>query len=222
MFRHTTTADNNKQELASLQKQLESYKSRIDELESLLLRSGSPDTRELGRHASNETPLSANVTSKNCVKKNKPQRPTTISFIDDESSKEDETDSNMIDLTNIPERSSSSPTFSTQQFSTTTSAIDILHSIIQETSSSLDLPTSKKLKVRKLNDDIEDNDDYLVHPFVQNQNNFQRSFNKYGGHSMPISRRFSGTTFKSKPKSTKSKRVSTKNNHKITTFFDLN
>jgi hypothetical protein len=145
-----------------------------------------------------------------------------IPLIDDESSKDDDVDSNMIDLTNVPERSTSPVGFSTQQFSTTASAIDILHSIIQETASSLDLPAMKKMKVRKLDDDTEENDDYLVRPLVRNQNNFQRSFNKYGGHSIPVSRRISNTSFKSKPKSTKSKSSSTKNNLKITTFFDLN
>ncbi|CAF4430604.1 unnamed protein product, partial [Rotaria magnacalcarata] len=64
--------------------------------------------------------------------------------------------------------------------------------------------------------------DYLVRPLVRNENNFQRSFNKFGGHSIPITRRLSSTTFKSKSKSTKLKRIPTKNNHKITTFFDLN
>jgi hypothetical protein len=147
---------------------------------------------------------------------------------DDESSKDDDTDSNMIDLTNVPERSSPSPSelFSTQQFSTTSSAIDILHSIIQETTSSLDLPRIKKLKVRKLDDDdTEENDnDYLVRPLIRNENNkYQRTFNKYGGHTInPITRRINNTTFKSKSKITKSKTTSTKNNHKITTFFDLN
>ena len=126
----------------------------------------------------------------------------------------------MIDLTNVPEPSSSPFGFSTQQFSNTSSAIDILHSIIQETTSILDLPTTKKMKVRKLDDDTEENDDYLVRPLVQNQKNFQRTFNKYGGHSsIPITRRISNTSFKSKSKLTKSKNSGTKNNLKITTFF---
>jgi hypothetical protein len=128
----------------------------------------------------------------------------------------------MIDLTNVPERSPSPSGFSTQQFSTTTSAIDILHSIIQETTSSLDLPIIKKQKIRKLNDDTEENNDYLVRPYISNENNFKRTFNKYGGHTIPITRRISNTTFKSKSKITKSKTNLTKNNHKITTFFDLN
>jgi len=146
-------------------------------------------------------------------------------LIDDESSKDDDNDSNMVDLTNIPERSPSPIGFSTQQFSTTSSAIDILHSIIQQTTTTLDLPEMKKTKVRKLDDETEENHDYLVRPFVQNQRNFQRTFNKFGGHSMPLTRRISHTSFKSKTKSTKSRpttSTSTRNNHKITTFFDLN
>lgn len=123
----------------------------------------------------------------------------------------------MIDLTNVPERS-----ISPSDFSNTTSAIDILHSIIQETTSCLDLPTMKKQKVRKLDDDQEENNDYLVRPLITNSNNFQRTFNKYGGHTNPITRRISNTTFKSKTKLTRVKSHSTRNNHKITTFFDLN
>jgi len=78
------------------------------------------------------------------------------------------------------------------------------------------------MKVRKLDDDTEENDDYLVRPFVRNQDNFKRTFNKYGGHSIPMTRRISNTSFKSKPKLPKTKSTSTKNNLKITTFFDLN
>jgi hypothetical protein len=169
--------------------------------------------------------MSDSVTQKVRVRLEQPSEPTIIPLIDDdddESSKDDETDSNMIDLTNVPEPSSSSSTFSTQQFATTTSAIDILHSIIQETTSSLDLPTMKKMKVRKLDDDTEENDDYLVRPLIRNENNFQRTFNKFGGHSIPPTRRINNITFKSKGKLIKSKSTSTRNNHKITTFFDLN
>lgn len=146
-------------------------------------------------------------------------------MLDDESSKDDDNDSNMVDLTNVPERSSSPIGFSTQQFSTTSSAIDILHSIIQQTTTTLDVPEMKKMKVRKLDDDAEENHDYLVRPFLQNQRSFQRTFNKFGGHSMPFTRRISSTSFKSKTKSTKPRHSSTttnRNNHKITTFFDLN
>jgi hypothetical protein len=203
IFSQNTSVDNTKQELASVRQQLESYQARVNQLESLLLRNVSSDTRTISRRV-------------------RPSESTVIPLIDDDSSKDDDTDSNMIDLTNVPERSPSPVGFSTQQFSTTTSAIDILHSIIQETTSSLDLPTMKKMKVRKLDDDTEENDDYLVRPLVQNQKNFQRSFNKYGGHSIPITRRINNTSFKSKPKLTKSKSSSTKNNLKITTFFDLN
>ncbi|CAF1537699.1 unnamed protein product [Rotaria magnacalcarata] len=219
--RQSNATDNSKQELASVRQQLESYQSRINQLESLLLRTASPDARSLVRRVLHESPLSDSVTQKVRVRLDEPSKSNPIPLTDDESSKDDEIDSNMIDLTNVPDQSSSLP-FSTQQFSTATSAIDILHSIIQETSSSLDLPTMKKMKVRKLDDDIEENDDYLVRPLVRNENNFQRSFNKFGGHSIPITRRLSSTTFKSKPKSTKLKRIPTKNNHKITTFFDLN
>jgi len=199
--RQTTSADNTKIELASVRQQVESYQSRINQLESLLLRNVSPDTRTHTRHK-------------------KPSESNVIPLIDDENSK----DENMIDLTNVSERSPSPIGFSTQQFSTTTSAIDILHSIIQETTSSLNLPTMKKMKVRKLDDDTEENDDYLVRPLIQNQNNFKRTFNKYGGHSIPITRRINNntTTFKSKSRLNKTKTTSTKNNHKITTFFDLN
>ncbi len=144
-----------------------------------------------------------------------------IPLIDDDDD-DDDLDSNMIDLTDVPERSSSPCGFSTQQFATTTSAIDILHSIIQETTSSLDLPTIKKMKVRKLDDDTEENDDYLVRPLIEKQNNFKRTFNKYGGHSIPFTRRISNTTMKSKSRLMKSKTTSTKNNLKITTFFGLN
>ncbi|CAF1079184.1 unnamed protein product [Rotaria sordida] len=220
--KQTTTADNTKQELASARQQLESYQSRVNQLESLLLRTASPDTRSFARRVLHESPMSDSVTQKVRVRLAEPLESIPIPVVDDESSKEDEIDLNMIDLTNVPERSSSSSSssvFSTQQFATTTSAIDILHSVIQETTSSLDLPIIKKMKVRKLDDDIEENDDYLVRPLVQNQNNFKRTFNKFGGHSIPITRRISNTTFKSKPKSTKPKHISTKNNHKITTFF---
>jgi hypothetical protein len=166
--------------------------------------------------------MSDSVTQKVRVRSEQSSESTTIPLTnDDESSKDDESDSNMIDLTNVPEPESSSR-FSTQQFATTTSAIDILHSIIQETASNFDLPSMKKMKVRKLDEDTEENDDYLVRPFVQNQNNFQRTFNKYGGHSIPIVRRTSNLSFKSKPKLNRPKGTSTKNNHKITTFFDLN
>lgn len=166
--------------------------------------------------------MSESVSQKVRVRLEKPSESTIIPLIDDESSKDDDTDSNMIDLTNVPEPSSSPSGFSTQQFSTTSSAIDILHSIIQETTSSLDFPTMKKLKVRKLDDDTEENDNYLVRPFIANQKNFQRTFNKYGGHEIPMTRRISNTTFKSKSKLPKSKSTSAKNNLKITTFFDLN
>jgi len=171
--------------------------------------------------------MSDSVTQKVRTRIEQPSKsPTIIPLIDDdESSKDDDIDSNMIDLTNVPECSSPSPSglFSTQQFATTSSAIDILHSIIQETTSNLDLPTIKKLKVRKLDDDTEENDDYLVRPLIRNENNkYQRTFNKYGGHTNPITRRINNTTFKSKSKIIKSKPTSTKNNHKITTFFDLN
>ncbi|CAF5145959.1 unnamed protein product, partial [Rotaria magnacalcarata] len=193
----SNATDNSKQELASVRQQLESYQSRINQLESLLLRTASPDARSLVRRVLHESPLSDSVTQKVRVRLDEPSKSNPIPLTDDESSKDDEIDSNMIDLTNVPDQSSSLP-FSTQQFSTATSAIDILHSIIQETSSSLDLPTMKKMKVRKLDDDIEENDDYLVRPLVRNENNFQRSFNKFGGHSIPITRRLSSTTFKSK------------------------
>lgn len=123
----------------------------------------------------------------------------------------------MIDLTNVPERAASP-----SGFATTSSAIDILHSIIQQTSSSLDPPVTKKLKVRKLDDETEENEDYLVRPLVSNTKNFQRSFNKYGGHTIPIARRTSQISFKSKTKINRSRNSSTKNNLKITTFFDLN
>ncbi|CAF1492953.1 unnamed protein product [Adineta ricciae] len=206
--RQTTSADNAKQELASVRQQLESYQSRINQLESLLLRNTSSDT---------QSPRASDVTEKSHVRA---QESRSCAIIDDESSKDDDTDSNMIDLTNIPEQT----TFSTQQFATSSSAIDILHSIIQETTSSLDLPTMKKQKVRRLDDDEEENEDYLVRPIIRNQTNFQRTFNKFGGHSNPIIRRVSSTTFKSKPKLTKSRSTTTtaRNNHKITTFFDLN
>ncbi|CAF1303681.1 unnamed protein product [Adineta ricciae] len=206
--RQTTSADNAKQELASVRQQLESYQSRINQLESLLLRNTSSDT---------QSPRSSDVTEKSHVRA---QELKSRAVLDDESSKDDDTDSNMIDLTNIPEQT----TFSTQQFATSSSAIDILHSIIQETTSSLDLPTMKKQKVRRLDDDEEENEDYLVRPIIRNQTNFQRTFNKFGGHSNPIIRRVSSTTFKSKPKLAKSRSTTTtaRNNHKITTFFDLN
>ena len=223
LFRQTTAADNTKQELAVVRQQLESYQSRINHLESLLLRTASPDTRTLARRVLHESPMSDSVTQKVRVRPEQSSESTTILLTndDDESSKDDESDSNMIDLTNVPEPASSSR-FSTQQFATTTSAIDILHSIIQETASNFDLPSMKKMKVRKLDEDTEENDDYLVRPFVQNQNNFQRTFNKYGGHSIPIVRRTSNLSFRSKPKLNRSKSSTTKNNHKITTFFDLN
>lgn len=185
-----------------------------------MFRTASPDTRTLARRVLHESPMSDSVTQKVRVRLEEPLKSNPIPLIDDESSKDEDNDSNMIDLTNIPEPSSST-TFSTQQFSTTTSAIDILHSIIQETSSSLDLPAIKKMKVRKLDDETEEHDSYLVRPMVHNQNNFQRSFNKFGGHSIPVTRRLSSTTFKSKPKPNKTKRVPTKNNHKITNFFEL-
>jgi len=66
------------------------------------------------------------------------------------------------------------------------------------------------MKVRKLDDDQEENDDYLVRPLIRNDNNYKRTFNKYGGHTNPFPRRLSNTTFKSKPKLTKSKSLSTK------------
>lgn len=205
VFSQKSSSDGSKQELISLRQKLESYQSRINQLESLLDR---------------------NVTSEKADVKSKVR---TNPLIDDESSKDDDNDdndSNMVDLTNIPERSPSPIGFSTQQFSTTSSAIDILHSIIQQTTTTLDLPEMKKMKVRKLDDETEENHDYLVRPFVQNQRNFQRTFNKFGGHSMPLTRRISHTSFKSKTKSTKSRpstsTTSTRNNHKITTFFDLN
>jgi hypothetical protein len=217
------STDNTKQELASVRQQLESYQARVHQLESLLLRTASPDTRTLARRVLHESPMSDSVTQKVRVRLEQPSESSAIPLMNDESSKDDddddETDSNMIDLTNIPEASSSM--FSTQDFGTTSSAIDILHSIIQETTTSLDLPQTKKLKVRKLDEDIEENDDYLVRPFIRNENNFQRTFNKFGGHSIPFTRRISSTTFKSKPKSTKPKSSTARNNHKITNFFDL-
>ena len=198
LFSQTTSTDNTKQELTSLRQQLESYQSRINQLESLLHRNLSPDTQKPSRR---EKPSSS-----------------TSPAIDDESSKDDDIDSNMIDLTNVPERAASP-----SGFATTSSAIDILHSIIQQTSSSLDVPMTKKLKVRKLDDDTEENEDYLVRPLVSNTKNFQRSFNKYGGHTIvPVTRRISQTSFKSKSKVNRSRNSSTKNNLKITTFFDLN
>ena len=187
---------------------MESYQSRINQLESLLLRNLSPEKRKPTRRILRENPLSESVRAK----------PLQSPPLDDESSKDDETDSNMIDLTNAPERSPSP-----SGFATTSSAIDILHSIIQETSSSFDLPTMKKMKVRKLDDDDgEENEDYLVRPLVSKTKPFERSFNKYGGHTIPMRRRISQTSFKSKPKLNRSKSSSTKNNLKITTFFDLN
>jgi hypothetical protein len=223
IFRQTNAADDTKQELASARQQLVSYQSRVNHLESLLLRTTSPDTRTLARRLLHESPMSDSVTQKVRGRLEQPSESTTNPLMndDDESSKDDENDSNMIDLTNVPERSTS-PTFSTQQFATTTSAIDILHSIIQGTSSNFDFPNTKKQKVRRLDDDTEENDDYLVRPFVKNQDNFKRTFNKFGGHSIPITRRTSNLSFKSKSKLTKSKSTTTKNNHKITTFFDLN
>ena len=151
-----------------------------------------------------------------------PSDSETTRLIDDENSKDDEIDSNMIDLTNIPERSSS-PTLSTQELLTTASAIDILHSVIQQTTSTSNLSRMKKIRVRRLDDDAEEkNDDFLIRPFLQDQNNSKRMFNKFGGHSIPISRHSSNTTLKAKSRMTKSKSNSTKNNHKITTFFELN
>ncbi|CAF1451759.1 unnamed protein product, partial [Rotaria sordida] len=64
-----------------------------------------------------------------------------------------------------------------------------------------------------------ENNDYYVRPLIQNQNNYQRTFNKFGGHTISINRRINNTTFKTK---TKSKSTKLKNNHKITRFFDLN
>ncbi|CAF0801316.1 unnamed protein product [Adineta steineri] len=217
--KQAASVDNTNQELASVRQQLESYQSRVNQLESLLLRTASPDTRTLARRVLHESPMSDSVTQKVRIRSQEPSESTRVPLIDDESSKDDDdNDSNMVDLTNVPE--SSFPSYSTQQFSTTTSAIDILHSIIQETTSSLDLPTMKKMKVRKLDDDTEENDDYLVRPLIHNEKNFQRTFNKFGGHtSIPITRRISNTSFKSKSKSTKSKPTSTRNNHKITNFF---
>lgn len=209
LFSQTTSTDSTKQELTSLRQQLESYQSRINQLESLLLRNLSPETGKPSRRAQRESSPSDRV-------REKPSKPSssTSPVTDDESSK----DSNMIDLTNVNERASSP-----SGFATTSSAIDILHSIIQQTSSSLDLPMTKKLKVRKLDDDTEENEDYLVRPLVANTKNFQRSFNKYGGHTIiPVTRRISQTSFKSKSKVNRSRNSSTKNNLKITTFFDLN
>ena len=81
--------------------------------------------------------MSDSVTQKVRVRLEQPFESTTvISLIDDKSSKDDENDSNRINLTNVSERSPSPISFSTQQFATTTSAIDILHSIIQETTES--------------------------------------------------------------------------------------
>ena len=190
--RQTNTNDNSKQELITVRQQLESCQSRIQHLESLLHRTTS----------------------------DRQDQP----MIEDETSKDDDDlDSNMIDLTNVPSPSpsSSTTTFSTQQFSSSSSAIDILHSIIQETRSTLDLPLIKKQKVRRLDDDIdEQRQDYLVRPLVTHRENFQRTFNKYGGHTIPFTRRISSTnSFKSKSRLNKSKPTSTRNNHKITTFF---
>lgn len=187
------STDDTREELASVRQQLESYQSRINELESRLVRQ-------------NQKTAHQQVRSK------------SASSIEDDN---DETDSNMIDLTNVAEAASTS-SFSTQQFSTASSAIDILHSIIQSTSAG-DPPELKKQKVRRLDDDGEESEDYLVRPFVHRQENFQRSFNKFGGHSVPFTRRISsGNTFKSKSRLNKSKPKTTRNNHKITTFFDLN
>lgn len=213
LFSQTTSTDNTKQELASVRQQLESYQSRINQLESLLLRNLSPEKRKPCRRVLHESLLSDSV-------QEKPSKSSTSHPLDDESSKDDDdddADSNMIDLTNVPERAASP-----SGFATTSSAIDILHSIIQETSSSFDLPAMKKLKVRKLDDDGEENEDYLVRPLVSNSKSFQRSFNKYGGHTIPTTRRLSQPSFKSKTKLNRSKNSSTKNNLKITTFFDLN
>ena len=184
------STDDTRQELASVRQQLESYQSRINELESRLVQQKTS---------------------------NQQVRSKSASSIEDDN---DETDSNMIDLTNVAEAASTS--YSTQQFSTASSAIDILHSIIQSTSAG-DPPELKKQKVRRLDDDGEESEDYLVRPFVNRQENFQRSFNKFGGHSVPFTRRISsGNTFKSKSRLNKSKPTTTRNNHKITTFFDLN
>ena len=186
-FSQMNSTDDTRQELASVRHQLESYQSRINELESRLV------------HQQKKNPI--------------PKKP---SFIEEESSKDDdETDSNMIDLTNVPEP------LSTQHFSTTSSAIDILNSIIQGTTGGDLSAGTKKQKVRRLDDDGEENEDYLVRPLVAPRENFQRSFNKFGGHSAPFTRRLSsGPTFKSKARLNKAK--PTRNNHKITTFFDLN
>jgi hypothetical protein len=63
--------------------------------------------------------------------------PPSPLLIDDESSKDnDETDSNMIDLTSVAEAVSNS-------FSTSSSTIDILHSIIQSTNTG-DVPEPMK------------------------------------------------------------------------------
>ena len=230
-FSKRNSADNTKQELETVRQQLQSYQSRINQLESLLLRNISSDTHTLTRHLIPESSMSNSVVEK--IRTRNEQQTSELTTVipltndNDESSIDDDNDadSNMIDLTNIHEGSLSPHGFSTQQFSTTKSAIDILHSIIQQTTT-LDLPTIKKLKVRKLDDnddDSEENNDYLVRPLISNnQKNSQRTFNKYGGHTIPITRRISNISFKSKLKTNKSKRPSTKNNHKITTFFDLN
>ncbi|CAF1403837.1 unnamed protein product, partial [Rotaria sordida] len=70
-----------------------------------------------------------------------------------------------------------------------------------------------------LKEEHKENNDYYVRPLIQNQNNYQRTFNKFGGHTISINRRINNTTFKTK---TKSKSTKLKNNHKITRFFDLN
>lgn len=174
---------------------MQSAEARIEHLESLLARTA---TKE------NSAPV------------------TTIDEDDETSNDTEDADSNMIDLTDVPDPSSvsTSTSFSTQQFSNSSLAIDVLHSIIQETSS-LDLPLMKKQKVRRLDDEHdEQQQDYLVRPLVTNKTNFQRSFDKYGGHAIPFPRRISNQqSFKSKSRLSKTRPTSTRNNHKITSFF---
>lgn len=233
--RKNDSVDQAKQELASLRQQLDRSQSRINHLEALLARPSSTDVHSSARGLSNRSLSSNSMTKRSRSQQDQSSSSRSLTtIVDDESSKDDdnETDSNMVDLTNVieTESNSSSPTttevntYSTQQFSNSSAAIDILHSIIQDTGITLDLPGMKKQKVRKLNDDIEENEDYLVRPLVNKQDNFQRTFNKFGGHSsVPWTRRLGSTnSFKSKSRLSKSKGQSTRNNHKITTFFDLN
>lgn len=215
--RKNEIVENTKQELKSLRQQVEIYKSRIEHLESQLNCPSSNQRNAEKNEFQRAKSTSARTTADDDNEENQ--------FDQSNSDDDDDHDSNMVDLTNVVKNSSSNSSspqrFSTQQFSNTSSAIDILHSIIQETAIDVDLPKINKQKVRRLDDDVEDQEDYLVRPLVNKREQIQRNFNRFGGHSVPFTtRRLSSTNvFKSKLKTNKPRTNSTRNNHKITSFF---